>query len=154
MKSVGLTGYRITTWSASVLVVVASSCTEYTPVRLAAASPGYDVRVSLSDGGAVDLVPKIGARARQIEGMVKQILDTSLVVSVRRVVREGGGEDTYTDLEVLLHSGDIESVERSTTSVSRSILAAGALIATALLAAKGAGDLSGSKTGGPPPSGR
>ncbi|MEO8909269.1 MAG: hypothetical protein ABI408_03475 [Gemmatimonadaceae bacterium] len=58
-------------------------------------------------------------------------------MSVRRVVREGGGDDTYNDIEVSLPSRDVESVERSSTSVSRGFLTAGAIVATALLAANG-----------------
>lgn len=154
MRITPLTNNRALRGAASLLLIIAVSCTEYTPVRLANAVPGYDVRVQLSDSGSVDLVPKIGPRARQLEGTLKQMTDTSLLVSVRRVTREGGGDDSYSDVEVLLPSRDIETVERNKTSVSRSILAAGAIVATAILAAKGAGDVSGGKNGGPPPPGK
>jgi hypothetical protein len=116
-------------------------------------SPGYIVRVSLSDQGAVDLAPKIGARARQLEGTLTEASDSILVMSVRRVTREGGGDDTYNDLPVSLPSRDVDAVERSKTSISRSVLSAGAIVATALLAAKGAGDASGGKDGGKQPAG-
>src|SRR4051794_991397 len=36
------------------------ACTAYTPLQLGQAAPGYNVRVTLSDQGAVDLTPKIG----------------------------------------------------------------------------------------------
>jgi len=77
--------------------------------------------------------------------------DSSLLISVRRITREGGGDDTYDGNEISLARQDVELVERSRTSVSRSILAAGAVIASGFLVAKGAGDLSGGKTVGPPP---
>ena len=48
--------------------------------------------------------------------------DSSMVVSVRRVVREDQGEDTYDALEITIPSQDIETAETSTTSVPRSIL--------------------------------
>jgi len=134
-------------------ILVVSACTTYTPLRVADMSPGYNVRVSLSDQGAVDLAPKIGARARQLEGTLNQASDSVIVMSVRRVTREGGGDDTYNDIPVSLPSRDIDVVERSTTSVSRSVLSAGAIVATALLAAKGAGDISGGKDGGKQPAG-
>jgi hypothetical protein len=143
---------RATLVSASFLAT--ASCTTYSPIHGAEATPGYDVRVRLSDRGAVDLVPKIGPRARQLEGALRQVTDSSMVVSVRRVVREGGGDDTYDGQEIFISSQDIETAETSKTSVPRSILAAGAIIASAFLLAKGAGDISGGKSGGPPPAGR
>jgi hypothetical protein len=134
-------------------IVAMFACTSYTPLRMADMSPGYNVRVSLSDEGAVDLAPKIGARARQLEGTLMQASDSTIVMSVRRVVREGGGDDTYNDIPISLSSRDVESVERSRTSVSRSVLTAGAIVGTAILAARGAGDVSGGKNGGKQPAG-
>jgi hypothetical protein len=134
--------------------VVTASCTVYTPVRGLQATPGYDVRLRLSDKGAVDLAPKIGPRARQLEGTLRQVTDSSMVVSVRRVSREDQGQDTYDSLEITIPSQDIETAEASKTSVPRSVLAAGAIIASALLVAKGAGDLSGGSGNKPPPGGK
>jgi hypothetical protein len=136
----------------SLLATVA--CTAYTPLQLSEAAAGYNVRVTLSDQGAVDLTPKIGARAVQLEGTLRQASDSSVLLSVRRVTRVGGGDDNYDGLDVAIAKQDIETVERSRTSVSRSLLTAGAIAATALLAAKGAGDVSGGKNGGPPGSGK
>jgi hypothetical protein len=135
-------------------VLLSLGCTVYTPLRGVDQSSGYDVRVTLSDQGALDLAPKIGPRGMQLEGTLKQMTDSSLLVAVRRVTRVGGGDDTYSGAEILLPSRDLEKVERSTTSVSRSLLAAGAVLASALLVAKGAGDVSGGKNAGPPPPGR
>jgi len=86
------------------------------------ATPGNDVRLRLSDKGAVDIAPRIGLRARQLEGTLRQMSDSSMVVSVRRVVREDQGEDTYDALEITIPSQDIETAETSATSVPRSIL--------------------------------
>ena len=134
--------------------LAAVSCTAYTPIRGADASPGYDVRIRLTDLGAVNLVRRIGPRARELDGTLREVTDTSLVLSVRRVVREAGGEDSYAGEDIPLKSADFESVEASKTSVPRSILAAGTVLASVFLVAKGAGDASGGKTGGPPPPGK
>jgi hypothetical protein len=134
--------------------LAAVSCTAYTPIRGSDASPGYDVRIRLTDLGAVNLAPRIGPRARELDGTLREVTDTSLVLFVRRVVREAGGEDSYGGEDLPLKSADFESVEASKTSVPRSILAAGAVLASVFLAAKGAGDASGGKTGGPPPPGK
>ena len=135
-------------------VLAAVGCTAYTPLQPGQSAPGYNVRVTLSDQGAVDLTPRIGARARQLEGTLRQTSDSAIVVSVRRVTREGGGDDNYDSLDVSIPAQDIAAVERSQTSVSRSVLTAGAIVATALLAAKGAGDFSGGKGTQPPPTGK
>ncbi len=150
MRQISFGDARIRRGLISTCVLAASACTSYTPLRVADMSPGYNVRVSLSDQGAVDLAPKIGARARQLEGTLTQASDSMIVMSVRRVTREGGGDDTYNDISISLPSRDVDGVERSTTSFSRSMLTAGAIVGTALLAARGAGDASGGKDGGKP----
>jgi hypothetical protein len=138
----------------AISILAALSCTTYTPIHGSEALPGYDVRIRLTDLGAVNLVPRIGPRARELDGTLREVTDTSLVVSVRRVVREAGGEDSYAGEDIPLRSADFESVEASKTSVPRSILAAGTVLASVFLVAKGAGDVSGGKTGGPPPPGK
>jgi hypothetical protein len=77
-----------------------------------------------------------------------------MVVSVRRVSREDQGQDTYDSLEITIPAQDVDLAETSKTSVPRSVLAAGSIIASALLIAKGAGDLSGSGGNKPPPGGK
>jgi hypothetical protein len=151
IKSFGSEKIRMTVLSGLFLTMAA--CTVYTPIH-GAATPGYDVRVRLTDKGAADLVPRIGPRARELQGTLRNVSDTSMVVLVRKVVREGGGEDTYEGLEVSIPSADIELAETSKTSVSRSMLAAGGILASALLIAKGAGDIGGGGSSRPPPTGR
>lgn len=154
MKNIGLGNNKIRTVLLSGLFLTTAACTEYTPIHGIAATPGYDVRVRLTDNGAVNLVPKIGPRARQLQGTLKQVSDTSMVVLVRKVVREGGGEDTYDGQEISIPSADVELAETSKTSVSKSILAAGGILASAFLIAKGAGDIGGGGSSRPPPTGR
>ncbi len=134
--------------------LITASCTSYAAIHGIETAPGNNVRVRLSDKGAVDLVQSIGPRARQLEGTLKQLTDSSMVVSVRRVTREGGGEDTYDGQDISIPSQDIETAEASRTSVPRSILAAGGILASALLVAKGAGDISGGSSNRPPSGGR
>lgn len=154
MKNIALMNNQLRTVLISASFLVAASCTAYTPIHGVEATPGNEVRLRLSDKGAVDLAPKIGMRARQLEGTLRQVTDSSMVVSVRRVVRENGGEDTYSGLETSILPQDIEAAESSKTSVTRSILAAGAFVASAILVAKGAGDISGGSGSRPPPSGQ
>lgn len=153
MKSITLIK-RVRVALLSAPFIFTASCTVYTPVRGLDATPGNDVRLRLTDKGAVDLAPKIGPRARALEGTLRGVTDSSMVVSVRRVAREDQGQDTYDALEITIPSQDVETAETSKTSVPRSFLTAGAIIASAFLVAKGAGDLSGSGGNKPPPGGK
>jgi hypothetical protein len=154
MKNITLIHKRVLTALMAAPFLVTASCTVYTPLRGVEGVPGHDVRLRLSDKGAVDLAPRIGPRARTLEGTLRQVTDSSMVVAVRRVAREGQGEDNYDSLEITIPSQDIETAETSKTSVPRSFLAAGAIIASAFLVAKGAGDLSGGGGTKPPPGGK
>jgi hypothetical protein len=154
MKNVALITNRVRTALVAVSFLTAASCTTYTPIHGVEAAPGNNVRVRLSDKGAVDLAQRIGPRARQLEGTLKQVTDSSMVVSVRRVTREGGGEDAYDGQDISIPAQDIETAEASRTSVPRSILAAGGILASAFLVAKGAGDISGGSSNRPLPGGR
>jgi hypothetical protein len=137
-----------------VSVAATASCTTYAPITGSEAVPGNAVRVRLTGRGAVNVAPRIGPRARQLEGTIKEMTDSSLVLSVRRVVRAAGGEDTYGGGEIALRSEDFELVEASRVSMPRSILTAGALIASVFLVARGAGGSSSGTSGGPPPPGK
>ncbi|MFL5479144.1 MAG: hypothetical protein ACJ79X_09015 [Gemmatimonadaceae bacterium] len=128
------------------------ACTEYTPVRgtVDPATPA-EVRVTLTDAGQLAVAPRIGLRAHQIEGTLQAMTDSSLSLSVHKVSREGGIEDAYAGEQLSLSARDFGAVEKRGTSVIRSLLLAGAIIATTFVAAKGAGDISGGKNGNPPP---
>ena len=112
MRLISFGDTRIRRSLSSICILAVSACTTYTPLRVADMAPGYNVRVSLSDQGAVDLAPKIGARARQLEGTLTQASDSIIVMSVRRVTREGGGDDTYNDIPISLPSRDVDGVGR------------------------------------------
>jgi hypothetical protein len=154
MKNTAFIKLQVRTTLVSMSFLTTASCNVYTPIHGVETTAGSNVRVRLTDKGAVDLAPRIGPRARQLEGTLRQATDSSMVISVRRVAREGGGADTYDGLDVSVPREDIDTAEASKTSVSRSILAAGAILASALLVAKGASDISGGSGNRPPSSGQ
>ncbi len=145
-------GRRLTALLVSASFANLVGCTEYTPVRGAVdATAQPDVRITLTDQGQTDLAPKIGLRARQLEGTLQTVTDSSLALSVRKVSREGGIDDTYAGEQLSLSARDFDAVEKSRTSVPRSILMACAIVVSAFAIAKGAGNVSGGDKGGPPP---
>jgi hypothetical protein len=130
-------------------------CTEYVPVSGtvdAAAKP--EIRVVLTDQGKQSVASRLGPRVSRLEGVLDAMTDSSLTLTVRKVSREEGVEDTYAPEQIPLSRADVQSVEKSRTSVSRSVLTAGAIFVSALLVARGSGDVSGSGSGGPAPTGR
>jgi hypothetical protein len=143
---------RVVAFVSGVCFMNLLACTEYTPVRgtVDPASP-TEVRVTLTDSGQLAVAPRIGLRAHQLEGALQSMTDSSLSLSVHKVSREGGIEDSYTGEQLSLTSRDFGAVEKSSTSVIRSLLLAGAILASTFVVAKGAGDLSGGKGGNPPP---
>jgi hypothetical protein len=143
---------RVTAGMVAILFANLTACTEYVPVRGAvAAGPASQVRVTLTDEGTIDVAPRLGLRAERLEGVLQSMSDSSLTLMVRKVSRQGGIEDTYAGEQILLPRRDFDAVETGKTAVSRSILLTGAIIAGALLVARGAGDFSGGKSGGTPP---
>lgn len=143
---------RITGSAAILLFANLLACTEYVPVRgTLDVEAAPEVRVDLSDQGRVNVTPRIGPRANRVEGVLESMNDSSLTLSLRKVRREGGIEDSYQDIRLTLSSRDYDAVEKGRISRPRSLLLAGGLIVSAFLIARGAGDLSGGKTGGPPP---
>ena len=131
------------------------ACTEYTAVRgVSDAGVQPQVRVTLTDQGRVDAAPRVGLRAQRVEGRLTSMTDSTLSLSVRKVTREGSIEDNYEGDELTLSARDYDAVEKSQTSVPRSILAAGAIIVSAFVVARVGGDVTGSKSGGPASGGK
>jgi hypothetical protein len=154
-RSLKVTAQRRRRLTASLLLACLANmaaCTVYTPVRGGVDATGMtDVRVTLSDQGEVAVAPRVGLRARQLEGTLQSMTDSSLSLSVRKVVREGGIEDTYVAEQLSLSKRDVDAVEAGRTSFARSALLAGAIVASAFLIAKGAGGITGSDNGRKPP---
>lgn len=128
-----------------------TACTVYVPVTgaITQASP-QKVKVTLTDAGSVSVAPKIGQRARVVQGLMQSMTDSTITLTVTQVSREGGIEDTYAGDALTLSARDYEKLEQGKTSVSRSLLLAGAIIAGAFAVAVGAGAVSGGDGGGPP----
>ena len=128
------------------------ACTEYIPVKgMVDAGPAPEVRVTLTDQGTVDVASKLGLRAERLEGLLRGMSDSSLTLTVRKVSRAGGIEDSYDGEQVSLAPRDFDAVEKSRTSAPRSFLLAGAIVVGTFLIARGAGDVIGGGGGNHPP---
>lgn len=81
----------------------------------------------------------LGSGVQVIEGRLQAVTDSTLSVAVTQVTRFGGDDESRGGESVTLARSNIASVERKQTSVSRSLLAAGAIAGGALLLAKSIG---------------
>lgn len=136
-------------------LVLCGACQVYTPVSLGPSASGNDVRVTLTDHGTLVLYGPLGTGARQVEGKIQGMTDSTLTLGVTQVTRLTGVEENWKGEQFTFNRNDIASVERRQTSVPRSVLAAGAIVGGAFLATRGTqgGDASGGPTGGPPQGG-
>lgn len=128
---------------AASLAVVAGGCHEYVPVRAGAPVPSGVVRVTLTDEGTVALGSTLGPRASVLEGRWLARTDTSVVIGVTQVTRIDGTEQTLNGDPITVAPSSIQNVGVVRTSVTRSLLLGGAIVAAAVLAAAGIGQGSG-----------
>jgi hypothetical protein len=138
-----------------VTLATPSACHNYVPVGAAPAPVGKPVRVELSDAGAVAMAPAVGPRARVIDGTLREAgPDSSYVVSVEQVTREGGFDETWTrELVTIPRSGVARLTVPKLAPVRTGILAVGITalvvgVATIFSGSAGVGGHSGGGTGG------
>lgn len=120
----------------SVAVLACMGCQVYTPLTLAPAMTGTPVRVTLTESGQVANSTMLGGAATRLEGSVSAVTDSTVTLAVTDLTRLNGGEETWKGEAVTVRRSEIASVERKQTSVTRSVLMAGAVIAGAYLATK------------------
>jgi hypothetical protein len=132
-------------------------CYTYTRVDSGTLTPGQETRVRLTDQGSSSIAQYIGPYGSAIDGRVTQRDDSVLVVSVSNVIRQNGVEEPWRGEAVNVPRNAVASVELPRFSRSKSALAIGGLVVTALglAALLGGGDLlGGGKNGGGSPSPR
>ena len=111
-------------------------CQVYTPLTVAPTMTGTPVRVTLTESGSVANSMMLGGAATRLEGRVSGVTDSTLTLAVSDLTRLNGSEETWKGEAVTVRRSDVASVERKQTSVPRSILMAGAVVAGAYLATK------------------
>lgn len=120
----------------SVAVLACVGCQVYTPLTLAPTMTGTPVRVTLTESGSLANSVMLGGTAMRLEGNVSAVTDSTVTLGVTDLTRVSGAEETWKGESVTVRRSDIASVERKQTSVTRSIVLAGAVVAGAYLATK------------------
>ena len=136
----------IATWSA-----VSIGCYRYAPIDPQAQSAlGTEVRVRLTDAGAVSLGPLIGNRIELVDGRLVSVADTSLTLSVTSTTGRLGEETPWRGEEVAIPRTMVGGFERRTLDHKKSYVVGGitaGVVALAAIAFTVAGNSGGGKTG-------
>jgi len=104
------------------------ACQTYMPVALSPEIASGNVRVTLTSSASAASLGKLGSGVGQLEGRLAALSDSALTMSVSQVNRLSGSEESWDGESVTIPRNDVASVERRRTSVSRSLLLAGAIV--------------------------
>lgn len=109
-----------------------AACYRLTPVDATSPPTGMDVRLTLSDAGAVAMAPLIGPRIEAVEGRVLQAPDSAYVLAVQSVIARGGRTMTWSQERLSIPRTAVASVRTRTLDRKRTWLAAGLTVVGAL----------------------
>jgi hypothetical protein len=123
--------------AASVASLAGTGCYRYTPIESSTPALGTEVRLELTDAGAVTLGPLVGNRVELVDGRVITVADTALTLSVTGTTDRVGTETSWRGEQVVFPRSALASVHRRTLDRRRSYIAGG--IAAGLVAVAGVG---------------
>ena len=120
------------------LSTVGAGCYRYAPIDTPAQpSLGADVRVLLTDAGALALAPLIGNRIALVDGRLVEIADTVVTVSVTGTTDRLGNETPWRGEQVAIPRPMVDGFQRRTLDRRKSYVVGG--IAAGLVAVAGIG---------------
>ena len=127
--------------------ITSGACYRYTPIDSSSPALGSEVRVRLTDAGAITLAPLVGNRIETVDGRVASVADTAVTLSVTGTIDRLGSEVIWKGEHVVFPRSTVGSFERRSIDKGKSYLVGG--IAAGLVAAVGIGfSISGSGSNG------
>jgi hypothetical protein len=127
--------------------IASGACYRYTPIDSTSPALGSEVRVRLTDAGALALAPLVGNRIELVDGRISSVADTSVTLSVTGTTDRLGSEVPWKGEQVVFPRSTFASLERRSLDKGKSYLVGG--IAAGLVAAVGIGfTVSGNGSGG------
>ena len=128
-------------------VITSGACYRYTAIDSSSPALGTEVRVRLTDQGAITLAPLVGNRIETVDGRVASVADTAVTLSVTGTIDRLGSEVTWKGENVVFPRSTLAGVDRRSIDKGKSYLVGG--IAAGLVAAVGIGfSISGSGSNG------
>ena len=132
---------------AAASTVVSGACYRYNTIDSQAPALGTEVRVRLTDAGAVALGPLVGNRIELVDGRIAAVSDTALTLAVTSTTDRLGSEVPWKGESVVFPRATVAGLERRSLDRGKSYLVGG--IAAGLVAAVGVGfSISGNGGGG------
>jgi len=127
--------------------VTSGACYRYTPIDSSSPALGSDVRLRLTDAGAITMAPLVGNRIEVVDGHISSVADTAVTLSVTQTTDRLGSEVTWKGEQVVFPRTTVASLERRSLDKGKSYLMGG--ITAGLVAAVGIGfSISGSGSNG------
>jgi len=127
--------------------VTSSACYRYTPIDSPSPALGSEVRLRLTDAGAITMAPLVGNRIELVDGHVSSVADSAVTLSVTGTTDRLGSEVTWKGEQVVFPRSAVAGLERRSLDKGKSYLVGG--ITAGLVAAVGIGfSISGNGSGG------
>jgi hypothetical protein len=117
--------------------VASGACYRYSPIDATPSALGADVRVRLTDAGAITLAPYVGNRVELIDGRVSSVADTALTIAVTGTTDRLGVETPWRGEQVTIPRSLLAEFQGRSLDRRRSFVVGG--IAAGLVAAVGVG---------------
>jgi hypothetical protein len=116
----------------------------------AESSPGAEIRLRLSEAGAARLAQVLGPDARTLEGRVLGSSDTTVVLAVTGLTRQGSSATSWAGDSVVVPRDAIAGTERRVLDRGRTFATVALGIAAAALTGRLARTAGGTNQGGEP----
>jgi len=133
------------------LLLPLSGCYTRGPLTTAVPAPGTRIVAQVTDSGVVALSNALGAGPVEVEGVVAAADDRSWDLQLVRVDYRGGASVLWNRERVSFPRATLAHATQMRLDRGKSWLVAGAVTATALLAARLFGAIGGGETPNPPP---
>lgn len=127
--------------------VTSGACYRYTAIDSPSPALGSEVRLRLTDAGAITMAPLVGNRIEVVDGHIASVADTVVTLSVTGTIDRLGAEVPWKGEQVVFPRSTVAGLERRSLDKGKSYLVGG--IAAGLVAAVGIGfSISGNGSGG------
>ena len=136
-----------------IALALTTACYTYTPSQIGNTAVGGEVGIDVTDVGRVDLAPLLGAEVSRVEGRVKSVTDSSVMLGVTRVEFLSGSSQKWSGEPVTIARADVKAMQARSFSRSQTVLTVvllGVGLALGLAAAVIGSGSSGNDSKGPP----
>ena len=100
--------------------VTSGACYRYAPFDSPSPALGSEVRLRLTDAGAITMAPQVGNRIELVDGTISSVADTAVTLSVTGTTDRVGSEVTWKGEHVVFPRTTVASLERRSLDKGKS----------------------------------